>query len=337
MKYVSILLMFLVFFCCHNEQSLHPIERTRIMMDTVVSIVIYDNDRPPEEVEYIIDAAFNAMSDIDSLANNYNELSTVSKINEEAYKGFFEIDSNLTKIIQQSLEIAEISNGAYDISVAPVLKLWPFQDSTQYVPPDVEIKKKLQFINYKNIRLSGNKIKFSNENVKIDLGGIAKGYAVDVAMDVLLKYHIKDALINAGGDIKAVCSDLTKNRRKIWIQHPRAKKKLVGYFKMNNGSVATSGDYERYFVIDSVRYHHILNPKTGYPANDCVSVTIQTSSATTADALATAVFVNGRPKGMELINRLQGVEGVILYYEEKSLQYVVSEGLKGKFHEVELN
>lgn len=317
---------------CNRPQRIPTIERNRILMGTFVTITVYDNKKSSQEIEQIIDLAFNEIEKIDRLASNWSDSSAITSINQKASEHFVEVDSNLAEIINQSQQLAQISDGAFDISIFPLMELWNFHDSSSHLPNENDLKDALRLVNHKDILLSQHGIKFNNQGMKIDLGGIAKGYAVDKAMDVLIKYGIKDALVNAGGDFKAICSKLTQGKRKVWIRHPRKKDSFFGYFDMDSGSVATSGDYEQFFMVDSIRYHHILNPKTGYPANKCVSVTIRAKNTTIADALATAVFVLGPQKGMQLIDRLDGVEGVIIFEKDKILQYIVSRGLTGKFH-----
>ncbi|MBD3287887.1 FAD:protein FMN transferase [candidate division KSB1 bacterium] len=331
----TFLLFFVIYFNCNNQPQIQPIEETRIMMDTFVTITIYNNYFTNEQAQHIIEKAFAAMTRVDTLANNYNDSSKVSLLNIQAREGFAEVDPDLMYLIKKSIEVAELSDGAFDITVSPLIDVWHFDAEEPELPSKADIQQALQVVNYKGIVIDENRLKFADRSIKIDLGGIAKGFAVDEAMNVLVENGVRDALINAGGDIKAICSELTEGRRKVWIRHPRQREELYGYFQMDNGSVATSGDYERYMMIDSVRYHHILDPNTGYPAMKSISVTIQAEDATTADALATAVFVLGPEKGMKMINQLDKVEGVILFPEENGIKHIVSEGLEDRFQKVE--
>ena len=332
MKKILVIIFFVVLAQCSiKEQKLQPIEQARILMDTFVQIVVYDQNRPTDELEQIIDLAFDRMREIDRITNIYDEVSLISAINKNAGNNPVEIDSVLQKLIIASNNVSELSAGAFDITIETIKRLWNFSSESPGIPDSIEINDQLKYVNFQNIILENKKISFKLSGVKIDLGAIAKGYAIDEAIKVLLQHGIKDAMVNAGGDLRAICSSLTSDRRRVWIKHPRIADSLYGYFKMDNGSVATSGDYERYFIKDSTRYHHVLNPKTGYPARDCVSVTIQTKSAMMADALATAVFVLGIKKGMDLINRLPDVEGIILFKKEKKLCWKASAGLDEKF------
>ena len=327
-RFIFAIAVIFIFLSCSNEQQLFQIVRTRLIMGTVVQIKVYNE---LQDIEQVIAEAFTAIEEVNLLASNYNDSSTVSLINRDAYKHYIKIDTNLVNIIELSQHISELTAGAFDITISPLLKLWNYNDSIPKIPSEKEIQQALAFVNYKNISLKDNEIKFSKQGMKIDLGGIAKGYAVDKAIEVLKKHGIEDALIDAGGDIRAICGKLTKGNRKVWIKHPRRKGYLFGYFNMDDGSVATSGDYEQFFFVDSVRYHHILDSKTGYPANNCVSVTIRANKAMMADALATAVFLISPEKGMNLIDQFDDVEGIIIIEKNGNLEYILSSGLIGKF------
>ncbi len=320
---------------CRGSGEFTTYEKSGFMMDTFVQIFIYDNSRPAEEIEGILGDVLVAMKEVESLTNIYADSSLVSRINREAGSRPVSIDSTLHTILGKSRSVSELSQGAFDISVNPLLRLWKFFDENPQLPAAKEIESTLKLVNYQAIQVTDSTIRFSEKGMSIDLGGIAKGYAVDRAMQVLKKHGIRDAMVNAGGDIGALSSSLTAGKRKVWIRHPRQRERLYGFFYVDEGSVATSGDYERFFFADSVRYHHILDPKTGYPARGCVSVTIYSSDATLADALATAVFVLGPEKGMDLIHRLNGIEGVILYEKEGKLKNLISEGLAGKLKVIE--
>jgi len=324
-------LLVVIFLFCSLSPKFNPVEQTKILMDTFVQVQIFDQDKPVADLKKIIDETFQRIEKIDSITNNYSDSSLITFINQNAASKPVELDTILDYIIQISDKISKKSNGMFDITIGSIKRLWNFSSDDQRVPDSTEIKNRLEIVDYQLIRVKNQKIKFFLPGVEIDLGAIAKGFAIDEAIRVLQKYNIKDALVNAGGDLRAICSELTQGKRKVWIRHPRIQDKRFGYFQMDNGSVATSGDYERYFFQDSIRYHHILNPKTGYPARKCVSVTIQTKQAIIADALSTAVFVLGAEKGMKLVEKLPNVEAIILFEQDGNLAWIVSSGLKDRF------
>ena len=219
----------------------------------------------------------------------------------------------------------------FDITIGSIKKLWNFSSNNHFVPNSDDIKKSLEYVDYQLIDIKNHKIKFLSPGVEIDLGGIAKGFAIDEAIRILQKNNIKDAMVNAGGDLRAICSKLTRGKRKVWINHPRIGNERFGYFQMDNGSVATSGDYGRFFFQDSIRYHHLLNPKTGYPANKCISVTILTKEAIIADAMSTTVFVLGPELGMDFVDKFENIEAIILFEQDEKLKWNISNGLKNRF------
>jgi len=314
---------------CNNSDFRFE-EQTKIMMDTVVTIAVYDQDKSTNRIRSAIDATFDSIRAIENMTSNYIDSSEISYINSVAGQRQINISASTKKIILESIRIGNLSEGAFNISTWPVLKLWHFNSDSQVIPDKEEICEMLKFVDYQKIQINDDKLSFLEQGMGIDLGGIAKGYAIDRAVKILQDMGVQEMMVNAGGDLRVVSGPTTKGKRRIWIQHPRNKSKLWGYFKLDTGSVATSGDYERFFVYDNVRYHHILDPSTGYPANCCISVTVQAETAMLADALSTAVFVMGPQKGLELVETLKDVEVVILFENDCKIKYHVSSGLKNK-------
>ncbi len=270
---------------------------TRWLMNTSCEIKVIARI-PPRKA---IDRAFKIMERIDSLAS-WAGSGDIARINKGEV---CEISEEVLHIIKQGIEIGDLTNGAFDITIRPVMELWGNFES-QCVPEEEEIKKMLPSINYKEVTLIGSKIKFGKPEVKLDLSGIAKGYAVDLAIKELKSAGIKAGLVNAGGDIK-VFGD------RIWsigIKDPRGTG-IMKVLELKNQAVATSGDYEKYFILNGVRYHHILNPLTGLPARECISVTIISDDAGFADALSTGIFVLGPEKGIALLDSLR-IPGLII-------------------------
>lgn len=331
MKPIAILFLVTALLQCSRADRIQPVEHTAVMMDTVVQIAIYDNHRSVAEVEKIIESAFARIKQIERITNDYDDSSAISRVNRGAGWQPVAVDSELVTLITTSERIAQLSSGAFDITIGSVKRLWQFTSEHPSLPDVVAIHQALRAVGMQHLRLMGDQLRLAAPGVVLDLGAIAKGYAVDEAIRVLQRQGITDAMVNAGGNLRTLSSELTRGLRRVWIKHPRETHRFFGFFPMDAGCVATSGDYERYFVLDSVRYHHILDPKTGYPARGCVSVTIVAPSAMEADALSTAIFVMGPERGMALIQKLPGVEGVIIYEQQGKLKWLVSEGLKDKF------
>jgi len=189
----------------------------------------------------------------------------------------------------------------------------------------------MELVDYGLITMAeGRRIGLVRSGMAIDLGGVAKGYAVDRALAVLRERGITSGLVDAGGDIRVLGTKSADTPWRIGIQHPRDGNALIALVEIDSGSVATSGDYERYFMKDGRRYHHILDPQTGWPCSACMSVTIVADLAIEADVLATAVFVLGPEEGMRLLDRLPGVGGIIFYDVEGRTERVLSGWLKDR-------
>lgn len=317
-----IIVPFLVLFAgCSN--NIH--KQTKFLMNTFVEIQVVENDK--QKAMDSIAAAFQEMEIIDGILNKYNKNSRVSELNK---KKWLKCDRITDKVIKRAIEFSVLTGGAFDITVVPLMQIWKFGNDAppgkKSPPPAKDLKNAMRLVNYRNIKFRQNKI-FLKYGVAIDLSGIAKGWAVDGAIETLRACGIKSAMVNAGGNLR-VFGDRTW---KIGIQHPRKERGAVmAVTGLTDRAVATSGDYERYFEHDGRRYHHILDPKTGRPAQECISVTIICDDATTADALSTGIFVMGHEKGMALIEKLQSqgasIEVIMVKADGSTL---VSKGLKG--------
>jgi thiamine biosynthesis lipoprotein len=256
-------------------------------------------------------AVIAEMHRIDTVMSSYKQDSLLAKVNRLASTQAVKITKELFDIIQQSFEISNMTHGAFDISYSSVGYLYDYRKNQQ--PNAEQIKTHLKLINYQQIKLDQQQqsIRFLQPGMRIDLGGIAKGLAVDNSIAILRKYGVKEALVTAGGDTYA----LGDNGGKLWqvgIKHPRAESKIVTLLPVENEAVSTSGDYERFFLDGTTRVHHIINPKTGTSASEVQSVTIIAANSTFADALSTSVFVLGVEKGLALVEALDNVSVIIV-------------------------
>ena len=284
-------------------------KRTEMIMGTLVEITVL----PPNEKA--VKEAFNEMRRIDALMDIYRENSEASILNRE---GEARVSKETLEVIKKSIEFSRLTRGAFDITCGPLVNLWKEAKKNKEIPTAEEIKETISLVGYKKLILEGSWVRFKEKGMQIDLGGIAKGYAVDKAIEVLKKNGIKQALVNAGGDLYALGKASQGEKWQIGIQHPRQEGKILTIIKVKDEAVATSGDYQRYFMLKGKRFAHIVNPMTGWTVQDVpMSVTIIAPDAASADALATGVFVLGPQEGMKLINSLSGIEGMI-----------VSEGMK---------
>ncbi len=306
MKGLSLLLSILFTLLLPSHPSAKEFSKTRILMGTFVEIKAYGDER--QTVLRAIDRAFSEMERLEKMMSNYREDSEVSLVERMAPEEV-KVSPELFEVVSKAVKVSRLSDGAFDITVGTLGRVWDFEKGR--VPERKELEALLPLVDYRKIELIPGRsaIRLERKGMSLTLGGIAKGYIVDRAMEVLRSEGIGDALINAGGDIRV----MGKGKRwRIGIQHPRKRNGLLGIIELSNGAVATSGDYERFFIKDGVRYHHILDPRTGMPARGVESVTILAPEAWYADALATAVFVLGRQRGMRLIEGLKGVEGMVV-------------------------
>jgi thiamine biosynthesis lipoprotein len=283
-------------------------------MDTFFIITVYSDN--PEAAETALTEAFYEIKKIESELSVYKDDSEVSRLNRK--KTIKSPSEDLKINIEKALHYSYLSDGAFDITVQPILDLYNRSFIEKgYAPSAKMINGELKKIGYKRIIIKGGEIRIG-DNQRITLGGIAKGYAVEKAVEILKRHNIAMALVDAGGNMRA----LGKKPEGAWnvaMADPRDVNNYIATIPLDNNAVSTSGDYERYFD-DEMKYHHIINPKTGYSATELISVTIVTDNAFDADALSIAVFVLGKEKGMKLIESLPGVEGLIITREREILK-----------------
>ncbi|MBU0628624.1 MAG: FAD:protein FMN transferase [Nanoarchaeota archaeon] len=307
-----ILLAFLVTSC---TTPLQKTEQTRELMSTYFTITAYDKN--PQKAEQAIDSAFDEIARIESILSIYQNTAQAYLLNKQGY-----IDNAVPELIEtinKSIYYGELSDGAFEITVQPVLDLYTYSFTELKRPPtDQEISSAVKEIGYKNILIKGNHIEFTKPNMKITLGGIAKGYAVEKAINVLKQNGINHALVNAGGNMRAI-GNKENEKWSIALRNPRDENDYITIVYLDNNAVSTSGDYERYFD-ENKTFHHIINPTTGYSATDLISVTIVTDNAYDADALSTSVFVLGPEKGLELIEKLDNAEGLLITKDKKIIK-----------------
>jgi len=291
-------------------------------MTTAIEMEFWTED--PAVASEAGDAVLALFDRIDRQMSRYREDSELSRVNREAANGPVEVSDSLFTVLQQALRISELSHGAFDISFGSIGYLYDFRARQQ--PSDEELAEGLAKVNYRSVVLdpSANTVRFLDEGVRLDLGGIAKGYTVDLGIDILKSFGIRHARLSAGGDLRL----LGDKRGKPWIvgiRDPRSESRNAMVLPLTNVAVSTSGDYERFFFDDNnERVHHILSPATGKPVKGVQSVTILGDDSITTDGLSTAVFVLGSAKGLEMINRLEGIDAIIID-EQRQVHY--SDGL----------
>ncbi|MFC1594620.1 FAD:protein FMN transferase, partial [Candidatus Omnitrophota bacterium] len=290
---------------CVQKQSPYHTE-SNLIMGTVVEITCQDRQA--------IHAAFSEMEHIERLLSIYDATSEISQLNK---KRKITASWKTIQLIKKSKTLNTLTRGAFDITVGPLTQIWKKAIEEEALPHKSSVKKAKNLVNAQGIEINEilMKISLSKSGIQLDLGAIAKGFAVDVAIKKLRELGITSCLINAGGDIYCLGKKYDTNWQ-VGIKHPRAQK-TVKTLSLANRAIATSGDYEQFFTLQGKRYSHIIDPHTGYPADSgVVSVTVIADDCLTADALATSIVVLGKTEGEALMKEFPEVEAIIITKED---------------------
>jgi len=224
------------------------------------------------------------------------------------------VSDTTIELLKKGIKFGELTDGAFDITIAPLSELWDFKNNPGNVPSESDIAEALSHVNYKNIVIEGNTVTLTDPEAAIDLGGIAKGYMADQLKEYLLREGVNSAIINLGGNVLTIGEKPDETAFNIGIQKPFDEQNAtITSVQVKDSSVVTSGSYERYFKVNDVIYHHILNTKNGYPCdNGLLSVTILSEASIDGDALSTTCFALGLEKGQELIASLEGIDAIFV-------------------------
>jgi len=285
-------------------------------LGTIISLTAYGNS-----ADIAINKAEERLKDIDDKMSVFKPDSEISKINFASGKQFQKVSLDTYFVIKKAVYYSDLSYGTFDPTIRPLVKLWNIGKDNFKVPNNYEIKENLKLVNYKDIILDENSssIMLKSEMQSLDVGGIAKGYAADEINKIFNKYKIKSGIIDLGGNIYTVGKKLSRENWNIGIQNPiKSRGSYVGILSLTNKSIVTSGDYERYSSEGNKIYHHILNPKTGYPAeNEITSTTVISDNSIDGDGLSTGLYIMGLKKGIKLIESLDGVDAVFITKDNK--------------------
>jgi thiamine biosynthesis lipoprotein len=275
-----------------------------------IHVVAYNVNK--ETFERVVEDFRLEVQRVEAIFSVYRVNSVLSKANRSQGKPI-SIDAQTGSVIQDALRFSVQTHGAFDPTIQPLVELWQKAAKANVLPSREAIKEVLKHVGSKHVHLEniGEQLQLRlDPSTKLDLGGVAKGYMADLGVDFLRKAGISRALVEVGGDL-AVYDKLKKKPFRLGSRHPRDRTKFLGYFNTDKGGVVTSGDYERGFSIMGKRYNHIIDPRTGWPAQGVVSVTLAAESGRRADALATGVFVLGLEQGMKLVEHTPEVDAVI--------------------------
>jgi thiamine biosynthesis lipoprotein len=283
--------------------------REEAIMGTAVRVELWHGDATAARAA--MSAVMDEMHRIDASMSPYKPYSELSRINREAAHKPVTISQEMFDLLTRSIEFSKLSGGAFDITFSSVGYLYDYREHVK--PSDRQIAQALPGINYRHLQLDPKTrtIHFARPGVRIDLGGIAKGYAVDNCIAILKGRGIRNAIVTAGGDSRML-GDRRGRPWNVGIRDPRQRGEVAAVLPLADVAISTSGDYERYFEEDGVRYHHIINPKTGKSATGVRSVTIIGPDGITTEGLTKSVFVKGPKAGMRLIESLKGVDAIII-------------------------
>lgn len=295
-----------------NVNAQQAFHKKMILMGSRFDITIVDNDSIAAFKN--IKFAIKEIQRIESVISSWDSNSQTSLVNKNAGIAPVEVCSELFDLIQRSIVISGITDGAFDISYASMDQLWKFDGSMKTMPSNSEIKKSIANVGYKDIVLNTDKntVFLKNVGMKIGFGAIGKGYAADRVKELLINRGVKAGIINASGDMSTWGKTPENKEWTIAITNPLNKNKSFAILPISNKAVVTSGDYEKFVMFNGKRYSHIINPKTGYPASGIISVSVIANSAELADALATSIFVMGVDVGLNRINQIHDIDCIII-------------------------
>jgi len=307
-----------------NREEVKKYKETRLVFGTYITVqCLYTGD---QDLHRIVNKGWTRIDEIYTSMNALSTAGDISRINENGFSGV-KVSDGVYELIGNSIKLSELTGGAFDITVFPLVELWKKAEMQNKLPPQDTLISAMNKVGYEHIRLEpDNTVKFDKKGMKIDLGAIAKGYAVDQFAKFLLDNGINDFLIDAGGDIHCKGKNIRNEPWKIGVRHPLRKGELMDVIYLEQGAVTTSGDYERVFMIDNRKYSHIIDPLTGHPTGAIISATVIAPSAEQADALSTAVLVLGKKKGLELIESQDNVEVMVIINDKGKLQTFNSSG-----------
>ncbi|SOC80845.1 thiamine biosynthesis lipoprotein [Salinimicrobium sediminis] len=308
----KLLFFSLTFLLSLNALAEDIYKRTLKLMGSRFEITVIAGNKA--EADEYIDLAVIEIVRIEKLISSWDPNSQTSEINRNAGLKAVTVDRELFNLIQRAIKISEITDGAFDISYASMDRIWKFDGSMNEMPSEEEIKASVAKVGFKNILLDekNSTVFLKNSGMKIGFGAIGKGYAADKAKDLLLSKGVPGGIINASGDMNTWGKQPDGREWMVALTNPLNKDQAFALLPLREGAVVTSGDYEKFVKFNGVRYSHIINPKTGYPATGIISVSVFAHKAELADALATSVFVLGKDVGLNRIDQLPQVECIII-------------------------
>ncbi len=311
MRYVRCITMLLILLI-GGRTTAETLEYRRFLMGTTARIEV--RAETAEMCEKAIQAGFQEMTDVDRLMSTYKPDSQISQLNKAAGSQWLEVDSRVYDVLHRARTYGELSEGAFDITVLGLMRLWGFRGGPPRIPKDEEIARHLESVDYRRVHLhpDGQRARLE-PGVEVDLGGIAKGYALDRAVVALRKNGAHGAVVDLGGNMLSFGQGPGST---VGIENPLKLDDLLGTIRLRDASIASSGGYERFVTIEGRRYGHVLDPRLGRPVDGMLIATVVTPTGVDADALSTALFVLGPDEGIALLERIEDAEGLIVWRGE---------------------
>lgn len=317
---------------CSGEQEppAEAVTGTEYALGTYISVRAYSQQADDDLLQQVFDRVMEIEEKMSVSEDDYDTTELLN-LNRRAGEEPYRVSPDTYEVLEAAREYSELTDGAFDLSIGPLVSLWNIGSEDAAVPAEEEIAEAVAKVDYSNVSFEGdNTVYLEEPEMGVDVGAIAKGYAADEAARILIEAGVEHALLDFGGNILTVGNKVDGSDWRIGVQHPEeSRNSYLGIITGRNEAVVTSGPYERYFVEDGVRYHHILDRRTGYPVrNGMLSATIVAEESMMADALSTATFVMGLEAARELVLSLDGVEAIFVTEEKRAW---VSQGLKGRF------
>jgi thiamine biosynthesis lipoprotein len=311
-----ILTLILIFILATGKYEKTETIKSSYVLGTIINLKVFGN-----KSEKVINEAIQRLNNIDDKMSVFKEESEISKINLSAGIATELVSKDTYSVIKKAVKYSKILEGTFDPTIRPLVKLWGIGAKEEKIPQKVKIDETLKLVNYNDVIFdeSNYSIMLKYKKQALDVGGIAKGFAADEVRDIFYKHNIKSALIDLGGNIFALGSKVDGTPWKVGIQNPfKPRGEYIGILSVKNKSIVTSGNYERYFMKDGQRFHHIIDPKTGYPSQSkIISATIISDNSIDGDGLSTGVYIIGINKAIEIVEAIDGIDAIFITEDKK--------------------
>ena len=314
---IAIIIVFILIFIFTTGKFERPeVVKSSYALGTIINLKVLGS-----KGEKAIEEAIEKLNYIDDKMSVFKEESEISKITCKAGVNLEVVSKDTYFVVKKAVEYSKILEGTSDPTIRPLVKLWSIGTKEESIPEKSQIEETLKLVNYKDVILDENdhSIMLKHKKQALDVGGIAKGFAADEVRDIFYKHKIKSALIDLGGNIFALGNKDDGTPWKVGIQNPfKPRGEYIGILSVKNKSVVTSGNYEKYFIKDGERFHHIIDPKTGYPSQSkIISATIISDNSIDGDGLSTGVYILGIDKALKIIEAIEGIDAIFITEDKK--------------------